>query len=105
MFEPVEYGAFTISATTFKGCTALTKITLSSKVKEIGKQAFLNCKGLKTIAIKTKILLTKKGKVGAEAFKGIAEEPTVSCPKGTAGNYKKLLRKKGVPKKAAFTDS
>ncbi len=50
----------TIGATAFKGCEALTKTTLSEMVKEIGKQAFLNCKGLKTITIKTTILLTKQ---------------------------------------------
>ena len=78
----------------------MAKITLSAKVKTIGKSAFYGCAKLKTIIIKTKLL--KSGNVGANAFKGIYSKPTVTCPKGMAETYQKLLLKKGMPKKATF---
>ncbi len=90
----------TIGANAFKGCKVLPKITLSAKVKTIGKNAFNGCAKLKTITIKTKLLKDKT--VGANAFKGIYSKPTVTCPKGMAKTYKKLLLKKGMPKKAVF---
>ncbi len=90
----------TIGANACKGCKLLPKITLSAKVKTIGKNAFNGCAKLKTITIKTKLLKDKT--VGANAFKGIYSKPTVTCPKGMAKTYKKLLMKKGMPKKAVF---
>ena len=93
-------GVKTIGANAFKGCRVLTKITLCAKVKTVGKNAFAGCAKLKTIVIKTKLL--KSGTVGANAFKGIYSKPTVTCPKGMAKTYKKLLLKKGMPKKAVF---
>ncbi len=93
-------GIKTIGANAFRGCRVLAKITLYAKVKVIGKSAFAGCAKLKTIVIKTKLL--KSGTVGANAFRGIYSKPTVTCPKGMAKSYKKLLLKKGMPKKAVF---
>ena len=90
----------TIGAGAFKTCKALPKFTFAAKVKNIGKNAFAGCVKLKTIVIKTKLLKDKT--VGASAFKGIYSKPTVTCPKGMAKTYKKLLQKKGMPKKAVF---
>ncbi len=97
---PVFAKLTTIGANAFKGCKALPKITISAKVKKIGKSAFYGCAKLKTIVIKTKLLKDKI--VGAGAFKGIYSKPTVTCPKGMAKTYKKLLLKKGMPKKTTF---
>ena len=82
----------------FRGCKALGKITLAAKVKTIGKSAFQGCAKLKTIVIKTKLLTTKT--VGKAAFKGIYAKAKVTCPKGMAKAYKKLLKAKGLPSKA-----
>ena len=90
----------TIGDSAFKGCKAITKITLSEKVKSIGKNAFNGCAKLKTIVIKTKLLKDKN--VGAGAFKGISSKATVTCPKGMAKTYRKLLLKKGMPKGTVF---
>ncbi len=94
----------TIGAGAFAKCKALTKITLGSVVQSVGKNAFLNCTKLNNIILKTKLLITKKGKIGASAFKGLAVKPAVTCPKGTKKAYQTLLKKKGLTKKATFVE-
>lgn len=84
----------------FYKCTSLTKITIPSKVKKIGKQAFYGDKKLKTITIKTTKLTTKT--VGSEAFKGTATNATIKVPKSKLSSYKKWLVSKGVNKKATI---
>ena len=84
----------------FKDCKALTAITLESKVKSIGKQAFQGCKKLKNITLKTTKL--KNNSIGSKAFDGIASRPTVKCPAKKLKAYRKLLPKKGMPKKAIY---
>lgn len=88
----------TIGANAFNKCTKLKTVKLPSKVKTIQKGAFAGCKNLKTITIQTK-KLTKKT-VGAGAFKGVNSKATVKVPKGKAKTYQKLLRSKGLSKKA-----
>ena len=88
----------TIGKKAFYKCTSLTKITTPSKVKKIGKQAFYGCKKLKTITIKTTKLTSKN--VGSKAFKGIHAKATIKVPKSKLKSYKKLLRARGVGKKA-----
>ena len=73
------------------------KITIPSKVKKIGKQAFYGCKKLKTITIET-VKLTGKN-VGSKAFKGIDSKATIKVPKKKLTSYKKLLKAAGVDEK------
>jgi hypothetical protein len=89
-----------IGSKAFKDCKALTAITLESKVKSIGKQAFQGCKKLKNITLKTTKL--KNNSIGSKAFDGIASRPTVKCPAKKLKAYRKLLPKKGMPKKAIY---
>ena len=89
-----------IGGSAFRNCTSLAKFTFGAAVKTIGKYAFNGCKGLKTITIKT-TKLSSSG-VGKNAFKGIAAKPVVKCPASKLAKYKKLLLKKGMPKKAVF---
>ena len=67
-------------------------------MESIGKQAFNGCKKLKSITVKTTKL--KAGKVGSKAFAGIHKKASVKVPKKKLGEYKKFLRKKGLPKTA-----
>ena len=73
---------------------------IGKNIEKIGKKAFYGCGKLKNIVIKTKLL--KSSNVGANAFKGIYSKPIVTCPKGMAKTYEKLLMKKGMPKKAVY---
>ena len=66
-------------------------------MKKIGKEAFSGCSKLKSITIKTSKLTTKS--VGTKAFKGIYAKAVIKVPKKKAA-YKKMLRTKGIGKKA-----
>ena len=94
----VNYQVTAIAAKAFANNKSLKKVVIPASVRKIGKQAFSGCKNLKTIIIKTPHL-TKKS-VGAKAFKGIYAKATIKVPKKQKKAYQKLLKSKGVGKKA-----
>lgn len=59
-------------------------------VTEISKKAFLNCKKLKTIQIRS----TKLKKIGANAFTGISAKTKIKVPKSKIKKYKTLFPKR-----------
>lgn len=65
-------------------------------VTEIAAKACMNCKKLKRITIKSKTIK----KVGAKAWKGISTKVKIKVPKSKLNVYKKLLKGKGLSKKA-----
>ena len=87
-----------IAAKAFKGDTKIKTVVIPSIVRKIGKEAFAKCKNLKKITIKTAYLSSKK--VGANAFKGIHAKATIKVPKKQKKAYQKLLKARGVGKKA-----
>lgn len=92
--DGVTYQVTSVAAKAFKNNKKVTKVTIGSNVKKIGKQAFYGCKKLKTITIKTSRLTSKN--VGSKAFKGISSKATIKVPKKKLTTYKKLLKAKGV---------
>ena len=94
----VNYQVTAIATKAFANNKNLKKVVIPASVRSIGKQAFSGCKNLKTITIKTPYL-TKKS-VGAKAFKGIYAKATIKVPKKQKKAYQKLLKSKGVGKKA-----
>ena len=72
----------------------LKKVVIPSTVRKIGKQAFVNCKKLKNIVIKTKKL--KNNSIGKKAFKGISAKAVIKVPKAKQVVYRKILKKKGI---------
>jgi hypothetical protein len=93
--EGNTYKVTGVASGAFKGCTALTKVTVGKNVKSIGAAAFSGCKKLKTIVVKTSVLK----KVGAKALSGIAAKAQVKVPKSKLKAYKKLFKGKGQGKK------
>ncbi len=78
-----------------KNTTIKNKTILGlSRVRSIGKNAFKNCKKLKSIQIKGNALKT----VGKNAFKGIHAKAKIKVPKKQLKAYKKLLKGKGQKK-------
>ena len=73
-------------------------MTVGKNVKKIGTKAFYGCKKLKKIVIKTKQLQAKK--VGNKAFNGIYSKVKIKVPKPKLKTYKKILKAKGVGKRA-----
>ena len=89
-----------IAAKAFKGDTKIKTVVIPATVRKIGKEAFAKCKNLKKITIKTAYLSSKK--VGAKAFKGIHAKATIKVPKKQKKAYQKLLKARGVGKKATI---
>lgn len=87
-----------IGKSVFEKCTKLKSVTLSKNVESIGKNAFKDCKKLKKITIKSTKLDSDGVKKGA--FSGINKKVVVKVPKSKYSAYKKLLRSKGLNKKA-----
>ena len=84
----------------FYGCVKVKTVSLNSKkLKTIDAKAFYNCKALTKITIKSTILK----KVGSKAFSKTSSKVTVKVPKKKKSAYKKLLRSKGLSKKAKIT--
>lgn len=92
--EGTTYKVTEVRAGAFRGMAKLAKVTLGKNVAAIGRKAFFGCKALRKLAIKTRLLTAKT--VGAAAFKGIHASAVVTCPKGMAGDYGKLLRSRGA---------
>lgn len=82
----------------FKNCGKITRFAIPAKVSQIGAQAFYGCSKLKFITIKTG-KLTKRY-VGAKAFKSIHPRAVIKAPKQKRAAYKRLLKARGVGKKA-----
>ena len=98
-----KYPVISIQSNAFAKCKKLTKVVIGKNVRRIKPKAFYNCKKLKTIVIKTKKLTMKR--VGKKAFAGIYKKAKITLPKGGFSKkqkaaYKKILRARGVGKKA-----
>ena len=78
----------------------LTTLTVGKYVETIGAKACYGCEKLKKVIIRTSKLTDKT--VGAKAFDRIYARVTFKCPKARLKAYKKLLKKKGAPKKARY---
>ena len=94
------YAVTGISANAFKNNQLLRTTVIGRNVRRIGKQAFYNCKNLRTITIRTS-MLTKKN-VGAKAFKGTYKKVKVKVPAKQFKTYKKFLKSKGMGAKAIY---
>ena len=93
----VTYKVTSIKTGAFKGNKYVKTITVGANVKTIGKNAFANCKKLKTIKITSKKLTSAS--VSKGAFNGISAKTTIKVPKSKLSTYKKLFVKKGLSKK------
>ena len=90
----------TIGDAAFQKCIKLKRITITKYVTIIGKNAFYGCKKLKTIKIKTEKLTNSN--IGKNAFKGIYKKAKFTVPSTKLAEYKKILKKKGLPSKATI---
>ena len=88
--DNVKYKVTQIGAKAFKGNKKIKSVVIGKNVTTIGKQAFYNCKTLKTVKINSK----KLKRVGKKAFyrKG-GKKLTIKVPKKSKKKYKKILKK------------
>ena len=87
-----------IGAYAFYRCTALKKLTIPAATTSIGKSAFYACKKLTFLTIRTASLTSKT--IGTKAFIGTPKKLTVSVPKKQKTAYTRLLRSKGISRRA-----
>lgn len=89
-----KFKVTSIGKNAFRNNTKIRKIVIPSNVSKIEKNAFLKCKNLKMIVIKTSKLQNKT--VGKNAFKGINQKAKIKVPGKRVKYYQKLLEKKGI---------
>ncbi|MBQ4294617.1 MAG: leucine-rich repeat protein [Prevotella sp.] len=77
-------GLTTIEAGTFKGCTALTEVTLAPYATSIGQEAFAGCTALQTVKFQSPLTT-----IEPYAFAGCTALPQISLPANltTIGAY------------------
>lgn len=96
--EKTSFQVTAVAAKAFQKCTGLKKVIIGANITSIGKNAFQGDKKLKTVTIKSKKLTS----VGKAAFKGTNAKAVVKVPKAKRAAYRKLLKGKGLSKKAVI---
>ncbi len=94
----IPKGVTAIGKEAFRGCKRLKEMILPINVKEIGEKAFYGCKRLKKLTIRSKKLTSVN--IGKEAFRGVSKKAVILVPAKKKTLYRKILRKKGIHKKA-----
>lgn len=74
----------------FKDYSKLKTVFLGAKIKEIGKNAFKNCRKIQKVTLKGNDI----SKVGSNAIKGINKKAKLVVPKKRIKKYKKIFSKK-----------
>lgn len=99
-YKGVTFKVVSIRTKAFANRRKVQKVIIGKNVASIGKKAFYNCKKLKKVTIKTTKKIKKK--VGTAAFKKTAKNIVFKLPAKKYKVYKKLLKKKGVSRKAIY---
>ena len=99
-YKGVTFKVISIRAKAFANRKKVQKVIIGKNVASIGKKAFYNCKKLKKVTIKTTKKIKKK--VGTAAFKKTAKNIVFKLPAKKYKVYKKVLKKKGVSRKAIY---
>ena len=99
-YKGVTFKVVSIRAKAFANRKKVKKVIIGKNVASIGKKAFYNCKKLKKVTMKTTRKIKKK--VGKAAFKKTAKNIVFKLPAKKYKVYKKLLKKKGVSRKAVY---
>ena len=68
IYEDVTYAVTSIEGSAFKGCNALTAVTIPSSVTSIGYECFYGCSSLKTATIGNKESDIASTSIGGRAF-------------------------------------
>lgn len=93
----INWNVVQIKNGAFKGMSKLTKVTIGSKVTKIGKDAFKQCRKLKTVNMKKASKITS---IGKNAFSKIDAKAKVTVPSAKMKKYKNYFKKAGLPKTA-----
>lgn len=89
----VKFKVTAIYKDAFKNCKKLKSATIECYVRTIGANAFDGCKSLKKVTIRSNRLT----KIGACAFKGIDKNAKFKVTKHKVNKYKNMILKAGAP--------
>lgn len=99
-----KYTVTSVANNAFKNNKKVENVVIGKNVTKIGKKAFYGCKNLKKITIKSTKL--KKKTIGAKAFTKAGSKNysklKVIVPKKCLKNYTKILKQKGLSKRAVI---
>lgn len=84
----IKFRVTGIGKAAFKGCNSATSAVIGKHVALIENNAFMSCKKLKSIKLKTASLK----KIGKNAFKGIHKKARFTVPKKQFKKYRKLFK-------------
>lgn len=94
----VKFKVTEINKNAFKNCKKIKSITFGKNITKIGANAFSGCAKLKTITIRTTVLKS----IGSKAFSGINSKAKFKVPKKQIKKYTKMIKKAKAPKNANF---
>ena len=86
----ITYKVTTIAAKAFKQNKKLQSVTVGANVKSISNNAFFKCPSLKTVNLKTVLLISKTA--SKKAFKGANKKLVIKVPKKVKKSYKKIFK-------------
>ncbi len=92
--KSVTFKVTDIAANAFKNNKKLKKVTIGDYITVIGTYAFYNCKSLRDVVIKSKVVKT----VGKNAFKNTYKRIIIKVPSNKLKTYKKIFKNKGQGK-------
>ena len=88
--QGITYKVTSIGAKAFNNNKNLTKVTIGTNIVKINRNAFFNCKNLKTVIIKS-VRLTGKT-ANKKAFKNAHKKLVIRVPKKVKKIYKKIFK-------------
>ena len=88
--QGITYKVTSIGAKAFNNNKKLTKVTIGTNIVKINRNAFFNCKNLKTVTIKS-VYLTRKT-ANKKAFKNAHKKLVIRVPKKVKKIYKKIFK-------------
>ena len=97
-YDGIKFDVIRINSKAFAKNTKIKKLEIGKNISKIGEKAFYKCSKLSTIKINSSKLTGKS--IGEKAFSKINKKVSISVPKKQLKEYKKLLTKAGVGKKA-----
>ena len=95
----VKFKVTEINKNAFKNCKKIKSFTVGKNVTKIGSSAFSGCSKLKSVTIKSK----KLTKIGAKAFSGISKNAKFKVPKSKLFNMAKMIKSAKAPKNVKVT--
>lgn len=90
----VSYKVTAISAKAVNGNTSITSLVINKNVKSISAKAFFNCKKLKKIKLKTKVITN----INNKAFANIHSKAKFYTYNSQISRYRTMLKNAGVKK-------